>query len=523
MLHRIVLAHTPAIRRLLQIDLPAALLRLEPRARQTVCSALLAFCRQRWPARRLHLLRSYASAQRYAPLSIGDGGTFTWPRDGQYYIQRNGGEFWIHRNLLESLRRELRAFAVTEANGVLDHVKALLEIGDLLFVVLDSIESELRTDFETSKTIVDLEYCLPLDCIPRSLISTVLANIHQRREWKRLYGDVLPPSVSSKKVEPYRRLVVDTRHFPPAFHERLENDGVVNPKDVQGILVHGDNLDAMRTLLQSYRDKVRCVYVDPPYNTGGSQFLYRDRFHGAGWLSMIDNRLELARHFLSPDGSIFVQIDYAEKERLRLLLDRYFTYQTEIIWRIGWISGFKAAAKKFIRNHDTIYHYSRSEIPYFQKRYIPYPPGYTRRDGSPPTGQGYPLEDTWNCSEIDRLDSIQIMSFSREKVGAPALTQKNENLLERIIASATAPRDTVMDFFAGTGTTCAVAHKMGRHWIGIECGDWFMSHTLPRMKRVLAGDPHGISPSYNWKGGGAFCYMILADREKARLRTRGRG
>ena len=448
------------------MELPAALSRLDPAAREVVSTAFLEFCKGHWPPRHLSALHSYACEQRYASRHVESEGSFTWPTDGQYYVHRSGSEYFLHRNLLEFLRCELRVFAVERKGEVLSHLPLLFDIGDLLFVILDAVESELRKGFESVKAFEEIHYCLPVSKIPIALLPDVIENAQQRREWKNLYGVVVPRSARVDVAHRHPMFVVDTRHFSSAFVAELSSGGALREEELQGMLVHGDNLDAMRTLLPGRQESVRCIYIDPPYNTGTSSFLYRDRYPRGNWLSMMDNRLELAREFLTPDGSLFVQIDYAEKERLRMLLDRHYTYQTEIIWRIGWISGFKAAAKKFIRNHDTIYHVARTVHPFFRKNYIPYPHGYTRRDGSPPSGRGYPLEDTWNCSEIDRLDSIQIMSFSREKVGAPALTQKNENLLERIIVSTTEPGDTVMDFFAGTGTTCAVAHKMGRRWIG---------------------------------------------------------
>lgn len=192
-----------------------------------------------------------------------------------------------------------------------------------------------------------------------------------------------------------------------------------------------------------------------------------------------------------------------------------------MIWRIGWVSGFKTRARKFIRNHDTIYQHGRSAKPLFNKRYLPYPEGYVRRDGKPPTGKGIPLEDTWNCSAADRLDSIQIMSFSREKVGQGDLTQKNENLLERILLASTGPGDWVLDPFLGSGTTAATAHKLGRRWVGIEQGPAFEEVALPRMRRVLAGDRYGISAAHGWSGGGAFEVVELEDAAAVLARLLG--
>jgi len=232
-------------------------------------------------------------------------------------------------------------------------------------------------------------------------------------------------------------------------------------------------------------------------------------------MSMMADRLLLARSLMTLDGSLYAHIDYTEKERLRLLLDEILSYRTEIIWRIGWVSGYKARAHKYIRNHDTIYYYSRSDQPLFNKHYIPYPEGYTRRDGEVPDAQGYPLEDTWNCSELDSLNSIQIMSFSKEKVGCQELTQKNENLLARMLRTSSNEGDVVVDFFGGSGTTAAAAQKMSRRWVCIEMASYFWDYALPRVKQVLFGDRYGISSECAWKGGGGFAYCCVEQYEDA--------
>ena len=147
------------------------------------------------------------------------------------------------------------------------------------------------------------------------------------------------------------------------------------------------------------------------------------------------------------------------------------------------------------------------KICFFNKEYIPYPEDYVRRDGSTPEGEGQAIEDTWNCSEVDKLNSIQIKSFDKEKTGF--LTQKNEELLRRIIYSATNKGDIVLDFTAGSGTTNAVAHKMSRQYIGIEQLNYTQTYLVERLKEVIAGDQFGISKSVNWQGGGDFLYCEL--------------
>jgi adenine-specific DNA-methyltransferase len=275
------------------------------------------------------------------------------------------------------------------------------------------------------------------------------------------------------------------------------------------LIIKGNNLLALHSLKPLFAGKVKLIYIDPPYNTGNDSFAYNDKFNHSTWLTFMKNRLEIARELLTPDGSIYVQLDYNEVHYCKVLMDEIFgkeNFQREIIWRIGWVSGYKTAIKNWIRNHDTILFYTNKEL-FFNKEYIPYPEGYKRRDGALPDGKGFPIEDTWNCSENDIMNSIQLESFNTEKTGF--FTQKNEALLQRIIKSATNEGDLVLDFCSGSGTTAATAHKLNRQYIAIEQMDEQMEIMKERISKVIAGDPKGISRSVGWKGGGSFVYMEL--------------
>ena len=277
----------------------------------------------------------------------------------------------------------------------------------------------------------------------------------------------------------------------------------------ENLIIKGNNLIALHSLKKEFRGKVKLIYIDPPFNTGNDSFGYNDNFNHSTWLTFMKNRLEVAQELLRDDGSIYVHLDANEVHYCKVLMDEIFgreNFQREIIWRIGWVSGYKTAAKNWVRNHDTILFYTKKNL-FFNKEYIPYPEDYVRRDGSTPEGEGQAIEDTWNCSEVDKLNSIQIKSFDKEKTGF--LTQKNEELLRRIIYSATNKGDIVLDFTAGSGTTNAVAHKMSRQYIGIEQLNYTQTYLVERLKEVIAGDQFGISKSVNWQGGGDFLYCEL--------------
>ncbi len=138
-------------------------------------------------------------------------------------------------------------------------------------------------------------------------------------------------------------------------------------------LIKGNNLIALHSLKKKFAKQVKCIYIDPPYNTGNDSFNYNDNFNHSSWLVFMKNRLEAAREFLSDDGSIYINLDYNEVHYCKVLMDEIFkreNFRSEIIWRMGFLSGYKTAAKKYIRNHDTILFYSKSDNYLFNKTYI---------------------------------------------------------------------------------------------------------------------------------------------------------
>ena len=286
----------------------------------------------------------------------------------------------------------------------------------------------------------------------------------------------------------------------------------------ENLYIEGDNLEVLKLLQESYLNKVKLIYIDPPYNTG-SDFVYRDnfttsrkdydeeagvlddfdnrlikntetngRFH-SDWCSMMYPRLVLARNLLCDDGAIFVSIDFNEVANLKKMMDEIFgaeNFQREIIWRIGWLSGYKTMAPNFIRNHDTILFYSKNQNNLgFRKKYIENKDfkqiikkearltekmtslgltstqqtdllNFINYDNRP---DRYPLEDTWNCNEYDDLNSIAIVSFSGEKISKildvdqDFKGQKSIKMLKRVIESMTSDDDIIIDFFSGTAST----------------------------------------------------------------------
>ncbi|MFP5989265.1 DNA methyltransferase [Helicobacter pylori] len=310
-------------------------------------------------------------------------------------------------------------------------------------------------------------------------------------------------------------------------------------------LIKGNNLIALHSLKKKFAKQVKCIYIDPPYNTGNDSFNYNDNFNHSSWLVFMKNRLEAAREFLSDDGSIYINLDYNEVHYCKVLMDEIFkreNFRSEIIWRMGFLSGYKTAAKKYIRNHDTILFYSKSDNYLFNKTYIEnkdFLQLLTKNEvqnafkkfsfpqekvddfltfiNHENRGEKYPLEDTWNSNKWDKLNSIAIDSSVSRVDETIAIDdenfkgQKPESLIQRILEVSTNENDLVLDFFAGSGTTCAVAHKMKRRYIGIEQMDYIETITKERLKKVIEGEQGGISKKCGFKGGGSFVYAELKE------------
>lgn len=332
-------------------------------------------------------------------------------------------------------------------------------------------------------------------------------------------------------------------------------------------LIKGNNLLALHSLKKRYASKVKLIYIDPPYNTGNDSFNYNDKFNHSTWLSFMKNRLEVAREFLREDGVIFIQCDDNEQAYLKVLCDEIFgreNFVNCIAWKRK--GGNTSPDKTRLENsHDYILLYQKSNnfninFVYTKENSTDYMKLFKYEDEkgkyriSPLNAPAYrptlifdfmgykPYSNGWSMSkekltqlyEEDKLvfpqnkdgrvnrkqylsewkgyavnsiwtDISVIGASSTERVGFDR-GQKPEKLLQRIIEIATNENDLIMDFFAGSGTTLAVAHKMKRRWIGIEQMDYIQSITKERLKKVIEGEQGGVSKALQWQGGGGFVY-----------------
>lgn len=343
---------------------------------------------------------------------------------------------------------------------------------------------------------------------------------------------------------------VDRLLYPKVFSnaKRYTKDGVeenITFDENDNLIIKGNNLLAIASLLKKYEGKISCIYIDPPFNTGNDSFNYNDKFTRSTWLVFMKNRLMLAKKLLAETGNIFIHIDINQSHYLKVLCDEVFgndNFVEEIIWSYGSPSGGRASTPKPVNIHDYILHYSKNYSSRKQLRvYTPYTQKYIddwfkytdengrryqrRQRGKDGNGnaiwekqyldesKGVPLTTVWNDIKQVYADprAYKIgLKVDVEVIKEFSGGQKPESLIQRIFNMCTTTGDIVLDFHLGTGTTAAVAHKMGLRYIGCEQIDSQIEIILARLDKVINGEAAGVSKEVNWQGGGSFVYCELA-------------
>lgn len=383
------------------------------------------------------------------------------------------------------------------------------------------------------------------------------------------------------RVEP--RILIEDERLSHHAATRREGDLFDN------VLIHGDNLLALRALEQDFTGKVKCVFIDPPYNTGSAFEHYDDGLEHSIWLSMMRDRLEIIRRLMSEDGSLWVSLDDNEAHYFKVMCDQVFgrsNFISNVIWQKKYAPANDAIWLS--NSHDHILVYAKNSS-IWRPRPLPRTAAsdalYKNPDNDP---RGAWLSDNYTCNKsADERPNLYysvtnpntgeeiwpkrtaVWRYSRERhaenvrenlvwwgangsnstprfkrilpvdkgrvaqtiwpydeVGHtqeakreqlalhpdnPFSTPKPERLIERILQIATQPGELVLDSFAGSGTTGAVAHKLRRSWIMVELGDHAETHIAPRLNKVIdAEDPGGVTQTADWKGGGGYRFYRLA-------------
>ncbi|MEA3350352.1 MAG: site-specific DNA-methyltransferase [Chloroflexota bacterium] len=273
------------------------------------------------------------------------------------YTARNTMDYFVHKDLAGFLHRELDYFIKTEVLYLDDWIEHETEIMFLhamtrakvvravarhIIQFLAQIENFQKRLFEKKKFVVQTDYCLTLDQVPGELYAEILANRAQLDEWQQLYrldewDETLfwQGQIDRAFMDAHPYLMIDTAFYDDDFKARLLATFDDLDASIDGLLIHGENFQALNLMQEKYRERVKCIYIDPPYNTGNDDFVYKDSYQHSSWLTMMADRLSLAKRVLHESGVFFANISDEEQARLKILLDKLFgsdAFLADVIW-----------------------------------------------------------------------------------------------------------------------------------------------------------------------------------------------
>jgi len=528
------------------------------------------------------------------------------------FTAKNTKDYFIHKNLKKFLSEQLDYFIKAEVLDIetlekerfldspreisfpiswgkhITRAKVVREIGESLIDFLSQIEDFQKKLWEKKKFVLKTEYVITTDRVPEEFYKEIWKNEEQKKEWKEL-GFVIARSPERSEGTPKQslknlHLPIDTKYFSQEFKEKLL-EKLTEKEDLDdlldGLLIKSENWQALNLILGKYKEKVQAVYIDPPFNLGtNADFLYNVNYKDSTWISILENRLELAKIILDDKGSIFVRCDYNGNMYVRMLMNEVLGYyRNEII--LSKSAKVTEQINRYHSAHDSLFFYTKTDNYLFRTatkerpepkwrgmhlpgvRWSPISTEYVKlfskenlkekngkiatrariilgKEMLPPEGRHwalsqeaiFELEKDGKIKLSDRGEPItqesdvqKLTDNWTDWVGYSSIwgfsTENHEKILERVIFTSSANEgDIIMDFFLGSGTTTAVAHKLKRKWIGVEMGEHFWTVVLPRMKKVLVYDKSGISKEkdvkerYNEKAaGGFFKYQILEQYE----------
>jgi len=542
--------------------------------------------------------------------------TFEAQSEVDYFINKNAKEF-----LQEQFKIWLYQYIYSEeTEWPKERIDQLQILKDIAFKIIDFIyqfEDELVKIWEKPKFVLNSNYVITLDrivsachCEERSdeaisLIEKIQNHKNfkeQVKEWKELGileeepDNLLEKTLTGLQIKKeYQFLPIDTKYFKDLELEILSLFDDLD-QSLDGWLIKSENYQVLNTILPKFKEKIQTIYIDPPFNTG-NDFIFFDKFQDSTWLSLMNDRIELSKSFLSKEGNFYLHLDHLAEHFGKILLDKIFgqeNFRAKITWNTGEnISGFKSQALNWIRQSDFIHHYAKTEENIFYKAYKIIDENKNDIGWLDVLGKNKKelYIEKWANGKFIQIkvnfkvkpqgtiwNDIYSFQYSEPRITESlsfVSNQKPENLLRRIIQTSSNPRGLVLDYFVGSGTTCAVAQKLNRRWIGIEMGDHFNEiyldlvkikkqrnqedndeieeeiiddnnpaivevlsetksektvlmkkiGTLGRMKIVLKGDkefkaihspvirkPH-LSKDVNWEGGGFFKYYELEQYE----------
>ncbi|MEO0144935.1 MAG: site-specific DNA-methyltransferase, partial [candidate division WOR-3 bacterium] len=501
-------------------------------------------------------------------------------------------DYFINKNAREFLREQFKLWLYqyyfdNEGEFTKERVDQLNILKNIAYKIIDFIsqfEDEILKIWRKPKFVLNSNYVITLDRIVDKgekgyvILEKILNHPNfekQLQEWKELgivdesfrKEEIIKRDLTGRYLNPkFKFLPVDTKYFKDleldilSLFENLDNE-------LDGWLIKSENYQALNTILPKFKEKIQTIYIDPPFNKEqDADYLYNVKYKDSTWITLLENRLSLAKDLLKDTGSIFVRCDYNGNMYVRLLMNEIFgeeNFRNEItIAKSKEFFKTMTHIQKFSEETESLFFFSKTQNLTFNliyktkekpSKYEPFLPVGDKnyQDFRIINGQKHysPKGRKWGIKQEDIDKMIKSKRLIYENGNWYLITyeeplkdvwidyqgysrtwgfktENSEIFLKRVIESTSNEGDLVMDFFLGSGTTTAVAHKLKRKWIGVEMGEHFYSVVLPRMKKVLAYDKSGISKEKDVKekynennAGGFFKYYELEQYEQALANT----
>lgn len=343
------------------------------------------------------------------------------------YTAKNSFDYFIHKDLGGFLSRELDFYIKNEVlhiddldpqhiNSQLSIVKAIKQVGQKIIQMLAQLENFQKKLWLKKKFVVQCDYCITLDRVPEKLYPQIIDNEAQRKEWVRLFvideikGNLTtedyskPLTIEFLKQNPF--LVLDTAFFDAKFKHQLVASMENVDEQTNGLLIKSDNYHALKLLSEKYQKSVMGVYIDPPYNTGSDGFVYKDLYKDSSWLSMMENRLQLAKKLMTLNSSISISINENELFNSKCLMDNLFPkYLTTFSVKVRHEDRILKGDKDFHEVYESLLIYAMNEL---------FKPLKRQKDNSSDADYLYTIETTGSPDKILQLGNKEVEMFAPE-------------------------------------------------------------------------------------------------------------
>lgn len=422
------------------------------------------------------------------------------------YVARNTFDYFIHKDLEKFLSRELDFYIKNEVlflddidtsdevsfQAQMTKIRAIKAVAKKLIAFLAQIENFQKKLWLKKKVVVESNYCITLDKIDEQFYPEILENKRQLEEWYKLYG-INIKTLSDLKNEPFT--VLDTKFFTEEFKDRLLSQFIDLDNELDGLLVNSENFQALQLLKKKFKNKVKTIYIDPPYNTGSDGFLYKDNYQSSSWLSLLSDRLNQAKNYLTDEGVIQISIDDKQDANLKQLLNSCLG-ESNFTAKLVWEQGRKSMSKQVAINHEYCYVYSKNkdENVIYSNNYVYRNYWKTKKEG---LDEIYKHFEKLKIKYKDNYEAIEKGMNSFYKKLDDANPSKKHKHYKKVDAKGLFFPDNIAQG-TGKGGRFDVIHPSSRKPCKVPSGGWrFSEENLPKYlaeDRIYFGEDETTVP-----------------------------